>query len=47
MPPTLHSSIVVASWFLVVGVSAIHDPGLSATATGQWLASDLALLSDS
>lgn len=47
MPSILHSSIVAASWFLMVGASAIHDPGLSATATGQWLASDLALLSDS
>ena len=47
MRSVLYGSAVVAFWFLMVGVSAVHDPGLSATATGHWLASDLALLFDS
>ena len=45
MSPILYGSVVAACWFLVVGVSAVHDPGLSAA--GHWLASDLALLPDS
>lgn len=47
MHSILYGSVVIAFWFLMVGISAVHDPSLSATATGHWLASDLALLFDS